>query len=113
LKGRQVAGKATTKAKAKVAKTPTSAGKSKPKASPAVASKGQQVAGKATTKAKAKVAKAPTLAAKSASTAKAKTHGKSKAPVKSVGAKKAMTKNSRTDNKPRAASVKPKLASTR
>ncbi|WP_435218294.1 HAD-IB family hydrolase [Luminiphilus sp. nBUS_07] len=160
-KGRQVAGKATTQAKTKVAKASTSAAKpssqakAKPKsaASPAGASKGRQVAGKATTKAKtkvtkastsaakpsskakakAKVAKAPTSAAKpnskakpkvtkaptsaakpaSAAKAKAKTNGKSKAPAKSVGAKKAMTRNSRTDNKPRGASVKPKLASTR
>ena len=132
-KGRQVAGKATTKAKtkvtkastsaakptstakakAKVAKAPTSAAKPNSKANPVVASKGRQVAGKATTKAKPKVTKAPTSAAKPASAAKAKTNGKSKAPAKSVGAKKAMTRNSRTDNKPRGASVKPKLASTR
>ena len=140
-KGRQVAGKATTKAKTKVTKAstsaakPTSKSKAKPKsaASPTGASKGRQVAGKATTqaktkvakastsaakptstaKAKAKVAKAPTSASKPTSTAKAKTNGKSKAPAKSVGAKKAMTRNSRTDNKPRGASVKPKLASTR
>ena len=132
-KGRQVAGKATTqaktkvakastsaakptstaKAKAKVTKAPTSAAKANSKANPALASKGRQVAGKATTQAKAKVAKAPTSASKPTSTAKAKTNGKSKAPAKSVGVKKAMTRNSRTDNKPLGASVKPKLASTR
>ena len=112
-KGRQVAGKATTKAV--TAKASTAAAKPKSTANPTVASKGRQVAGKATTKAttKAKVAKASTPAAKPKSTAKAKTNAKSKAPAKAVGAKKAMSKSSRSNSKLRGASVKPKLASTR
>ena len=116
-KGRQVAGKATTKPKTKAvtAKASTAAAKPKSTANPKVASKGRQVAGKATTKAKtkAKVAKASTPAAKPKSTAKAKTNAKSKAPAKAVGAKKAMSKSSRSNSKLRGASVKPKLASTR
>ena len=116
-KGRQVGGKATTKPKTKAvtAKASTAAAKPKSTANPTVASKGRQVAGKATTKAKtkAKVAKASTPAAKPKSTAKAKTNAKSKAPAKAVGAKKAMSKSSRSNSKLRGASVKPKLASTR
>ena len=116
-KGRQVAGKATTKPKTKAvtAKASTAAAKPKSTANPKVASKGRQVAGKATTKnkTKAKVAKASTPAAKPKSTAKAKTNAKSKAPAKAVGAKKAMSKSSRSNSKLRGASVKPKLASTR
>ena len=114
-KGRQVAGKATTKPKTKAvtAKASTAAAKPKSTANPTVASKGRQVAGKATTKAKAKVAKASTPAAKLKSTAKSKTNAKSKAPAKAVGAKKAMSKSSRSNSKLRGASVKPKLASTR
>jgi putative phosphoserine phosphatase/1-acylglycerol-3-phosphate O-acyltransferase len=116
-KGRQVAGKATTKPKTKAvtAKASTPAAKPKSAANPKVASKGRQVAGKATTKAKtkAKVAKASTPAAKPKSTAKAKTNAKSRAPAKAVGAKKAMSKSSRSNSKLRGASVKPKLASTR
>jgi putative phosphoserine phosphatase/1-acylglycerol-3-phosphate O-acyltransferase len=116
-KGRQVAGKATTKAVTAKASTP--AAKPKSTANSTVASKGRQVAGKATTKAKtkakakAKVAKASTPAAKLKSTAKSKTNAKSKAPAKAVGAKKAMSKSSRSNSKLRGASVKPKLASTR
>jgi putative phosphoserine phosphatase/1-acylglycerol-3-phosphate O-acyltransferase len=116
-KGRQVAGKATTKPKTKAvtAKASTPAAEPKSMANPTVASKGRQVAGKATTKAKTKtktnVAKASKPAAKS--TAKAKTNAKSKAPAKAVGAKKAMSKSSRSNSKLRGASVKPKLASTR
>ena len=114
-KGRQVAGKATTKPKTKAvtAKASTAAAKPKSTANPTVASKGRQVAGKATTKAKAKVAKASTPAAKLKSTAKSKTNAKSKAPAKAVGAKKAMSKSLRSNSKLRGASVKPKLASTR
>ena len=120
-KGRQVGGKATTKPKTKAvtAKASTAAAKPKSTANPTVASKGRQVAGKATTKAKtkakakAKVAKASTPAAKPKSTAMAKTNAKSKAPAKAVGAKKAMSKSSRSNSKLRGASVKPKLASTR
>ena len=114
-KGRQVAGKATTKPKTKAvtAKASTPAAKPKSTANSTVASKGRQVAGKATTKAKAKVAKASTPAAKLKSTAKSKTNAKSKAPAKAVGAKKAMSKSSRSNSKLRGASVKPKLASTR
>jgi putative phosphoserine phosphatase/1-acylglycerol-3-phosphate O-acyltransferase len=116
-KGRQVAGKATTKPKTKAvtAKASTAAAKPKSTANPTVASKGRQVAGKATTKNKTKVAKASTPAAKPKSTAKAKakTNAKSKAPAKAVGAKKAMSKSSRSNSKLRGASVKPKLASTR
>ena len=116
-KGRQVGGKATTKPKTKAvtAKASTAAAKPKSTANHTVASKGRQVAGKATTKAKtkAKVAKASTPAAKPKSTAKAKTNAKSKAPAKAVGAKKAMSKSSRSNSKLRGASVKPKLASTR
>ena len=116
-KGRQVAGKATTKPKTKAvtAKASTAAAKPKSTANSTVASKGRQVAGKATTKAKtkAKVAKASTPAAKLKSTAKSKTNAKSKAPAKAVGAKKAMSKSSRSNSKLRGASVKPKLASTR
>jgi putative phosphoserine phosphatase/1-acylglycerol-3-phosphate O-acyltransferase len=112
-KSRQVASKATTKVKTKVAKASTSAAKPKSAANPAAPSKGRQVAGKATTKAKTKAAKAPTSVAKPKSTAKAKTSSKNKASTKAVGARKAMTKSSRTNNKPRGASVKPKLASTR
>jgi putative phosphoserine phosphatase/1-acylglycerol-3-phosphate O-acyltransferase len=116
-KGRQVAAEATTKPtnKAVKAKASTPAAKPKSMANPTVASKGRQVAGKATTKAKTKtktnVAKASKPAAKS--TAKAKTNAKSKAPAKAVGAKKAMSKSSRSNSKLRGASVKPKLASTR
>ena len=118
-KGRQVAGKATTKPKTKAgtAKASTPAAKPKSTANSTVASKGRQVAGKATTKAKtkakAKVAKASTPAAKLKYTAKSKTNAKSKAPAKAVGAKKAMSKSSRSNSKLRGASVKPKLASTR
>ena len=114
-KGRQVGGKATTKPKTKAvtAKASTAAAKPKSTANPTVASKGRQVAGKATTKNKTKVAKASTPAAKPKSTAKAKTNAKSKAPAKAVGAKKAMSKSSRSNSKLRGASVKPKLASTR
>jgi putative phosphoserine phosphatase / 1-acylglycerol-3-phosphate O-acyltransferase len=112
-KSRQVASKATTKVKTKVAKASTSAAKPKSAANPAAPSKGRQVAGKATTKAKTKAAKAPTSVAKPKSTAKAKTSSKNKASTKAVGARKAMAKSSRTNNKPRGASVKPKLASTR
>ena len=112
-KSRQVASKATTKVKTKFAKASTSAAKPKSAANPAAPSKGRQVAGKATTKAKTKAAKAPTSVAKPKSTAKAKTSSKNKASTKAVGARKAMAKSSRTNNKPRGASVKPKLASTR
>ena len=112
-KSRQVASKATTKVKTKFAKASTSAAKPKSAANPAAPSKGRQVAGKATTKAKTKAAKAPTSVAKPKSTAKAKTSSKNKASTKAVGARKAMAKSSRTNNKPRGASVKPKLASKR
>ena len=104
-KGRQVGGKATTKPKTKAvtAKASTAAAKPKSTANPTVASKGRQVADKATTKNKTKVAKASTPAAKPKSTAKAKTNAKSKAPAKAVGAKKAMSKSSRSNSKLRGA----------